>query len=55
MEKDINSNGRLFNHTSENQLFGFWGNQVRSIWLDANVKLNHKDNDSKRKIHGFEK
>ena len=50
MEKDINSSGRLFNHSSANQLFGFWGNQVGSIWLNANVKLNHKDNESKQKF-----
>ena len=50
MRKDLNSNGRLFNNSTENQLFGFWGNQVGSIWLNANVKLQHETNDAKRKF-----
>ena len=50
MENAGNANGRLFNHTSENQLFGFWGNQVGSIWLNAILKITHKDTDSKRKF-----
>ena len=28
MSKDSNSIGRLFNNSTENQLFGFWSNQV---------------------------
>ena len=47
MSKDSNSIGRLF---TENQLFGFWSNQVGSVWLNGNVKLNHKTNDGKRKF-----
>ena len=50
MSKDLNSIGRLFNNSAENQLFGFWNNQVGSIWLNGNVKLNHKTNDGKRKF-----
>ena len=50
MSKDSNSIGRLFNSTVENQLFGFWSNQVGSAWLNGNVKLNHKTNDGKRKF-----
>ena len=50
MSKDLNSIGRLFNNSTENQLFGFWSNQVGSIWLNDDVKLNHKTNDGKRKF-----
>ena len=50
MGKDLNSIGRLFNNSVENQLFGFWSNQVGSIWLNDIVKLNHKINDGKRKF-----
>ena len=39
MKKDLNSGGRLFNNSSENQLFGFWGIYVGSIWLNADVNL----------------
>ena len=50
MSKDSNSIGRLFNNSTENQLFGFWSNQVGSVWLNGNVKLNHKTNDGERKF-----
>ena len=50
MSKDLNSIGRLFNNSTENQLFGFWSNQVGSIWLNDDVKINHKINDGKRKF-----
>ena len=50
MRKDLNSIGRLFNSSTENQLFGFWGNQVGSVWLNADVKLQYKNNDGKRKF-----
>ena len=50
MKKDLNSSGRLFNNSSENQLFGFWGNYVGSIWLNAYVNLRYETNDGKRKF-----
>ena len=50
MCKDSNLIGRLFNSSTENQLLGFWSNQVVSVWLNGNVKLNHKTNDGKRKF-----
>ena len=37
-------------YSTENQLFEFWSNQVGSVWLNGNVKLNHKTNDGKRKF-----
>ena len=50
MRKDLNSIGRIFDSSTENQLFGFWSNQVGSVWLTENVKLSHKTNDGKRKF-----
>ena len=50
MKKYINSDGRLYNNSSENQLFGFWGDYVGSIWLNADVNLRYETNDGKRKF-----
>ena len=47
MKKDLNSGGRLFNNSSENQLFGFWGKYVGSIWLNGDVNLRYETNDGK--------
>ena len=51
MRKDSSSIGRLFNNSSENQLFGFWGNHVGSVWLNADLNLRYKVNDGKRKFY----
>ena len=50
MKKDLNSGERLFNNNSENKLFGFWGNYVGSIWLNADVNLRYETNYGKRKF-----
>ncbi len=50
MKKDLNSYGRLFNNIIENQTFGFMGNQVGNIWLNADVKASFRVNDGKRKF-----
>ena len=50
MSIDLTSIGRLFNNSTENQVFGFWSNQVGSVWLNDDVKINHKTNDGKIKF-----